>query len=51
MWPCVDGGRLKPSCPLNVVPLLTDCRTVLTEPKPAFDVASYALPVAYNWLP
>jgi len=46
VWPCVEGGRLKFSCPLKVVPPLTDCSTVLTEPKPLFDVESYAFPVA-----
>jgi len=46
VWPCVEGGRLKFSCPLNVVPPSTDCSTVLTEPKLMFDVESYAFPVA-----
>jgi len=40
------GSRLKLSCPLNSVPPLTDGRTVFAVPKPMFDVASYALPVA-----
>lgn len=51
MWPCVDGGRLKFSCPLNVTPPSADCSTVLTEPRAVFDVMSYAFPVAYSWLP
>jgi len=42
---------LKPSWPLKVVPPSGDCRTVLTVPRPTFEVASYALPVAYSWLP
>ena len=42
---------MKPNWPLKVVPPSVDCSTVLTEPKPAFDVASYAFPVAYSWLP
>jgi hypothetical protein len=50
VWPWVVGGRLKPNCPLNVVPPSVDCRTLFTVPRPTFDVASYALPVAYSWL-
>ena len=50
MCPCVDVGRLKASCPLNVEPPSVDCSTVLTEPKPTLEVTSYAFPVAYSWL-
>jgi hypothetical protein len=51
VWPWVVGGRLKPNCPLKVMPPSGDCRTLFTEPKATFEVASYALPVAYSWLP
>ena len=51
VWPWVVGGRLNPSCPLNVIPPSVDCRTLLTVPKPTFDVASYALADAYIVLP
>ena len=51
VWPWVVGGRLNPSCPLKVMPPSVDCRTLLTVPKPTFDVASYALPDAYRVLP
>ena len=45
------GGTLKPSCPLNCIPPFTDDKSVLAVPRPVFDVASYALPVAYSWVP
>jgi hypothetical protein len=45
------GGRLKPNCPLNVVPPSGDCRTLFSDPRATFEVASYALAVAYSWLP
>ena len=44
--PRVVEGRLKPNWPLNSAPPLTDVKTVLAEPKPVFEAASYALPVA-----
>jgi hypothetical protein len=49
--PWVAGGRLNPNCPLKVVPPSVDCRTLFTVPRATFEVASYALPVAYSWLP
>ena len=51
VWPWVVGGRLNPNCPLYVFPPSVDCRTVLTVPRPVFEVASYALAEAYMVLP
>ena len=49
--PWLVGGRLKLNCPLKVVPPSGDCRTLFTVPRATFEVASYALAVAYSWLP
>jgi hypothetical protein len=51
VWPWLVDGRLKPNCPLNVLPPSVDCRRLFTVPKPTFEVASYALPDAYIVLP